>query len=280
MQYTKEELDSIIERHQHYLRHDCEGWLNMRADLSGAILDGADLDGANLSEAELCGANLDGADLCRANLCRANLYGDDLYGANLSGADLSRADLRRANLSEAKLIGANLSGAKLSEAKLIGAYLSRANLSRAKLSRANLSGDDLSRADLIGADLIGAELSGANLIGANLSGAKLSEEESPRLGQILDKAITGYKKSLEGTIITATIPAGAIVFSINNSKCRTNRARIIDMGGAELLHSSYDRSFEYRLFQDIEIKHFNLIYNVECASGFHFFRTRKEAENY
>ena len=31
---------------------------------------------------------------------------------------------------------------------------------------------------------------------------------------------------------------------------------------------------------EIEIKDFNLMYNVECASGFHFFRTRKEAEEY
>ena len=35
-----------------------------------------------------------------------------------------------------------------------------------------------------------------------------------------------------------------------------------------------------RLGQEIEIKDFNLMYNVECASGFHFFRTRKEAEEY
>jgi len=42
----------------------------------------------------------------------------------------------------------------------------------------------------------------------------------------------------------------------------------------------YDQNFEYRLGQEIEIKDFNLMYNVECASGFHFFRTRKEAEEY
>ena len=91
--------------------------------------------------------------------------------------------------------------------------------------------------------------------------------------------MTGYKKTSEGVVITATIPAGAIVFCINGSKCRTNKARIIDMGGQnEVLHSIYDYEFEYRLFQDIEIEDFNLMYNVECASGFHFYRTREEAE--
>jgi hypothetical protein len=70
------------------------------------------------------------------------------------------------------------------------------------------------------------------------------------------------------------------VFCINGSKCRTNLAKITDMAGHEVLHSSYDNSFEYHLGQEIEIKDFNLMYNIECASGFHFFRTREEAENY
>jgi hypothetical protein len=52
------------------------------------------------------------------------------------------------------------------------------------------------------------------------------------------------------------------------------------MDGHEVLHSKHDNSFEYRLGQEINIKDFNLMYNVECASGFHFFRTRKEAEEY
>ena len=81
-------------------------------------------------------------------------------------------------------------------------------------------------------------------------------------------------------VITAEIPAGAIVFCINGKKCRTNRAKITDMGGNELLHSQYDNSFEYTLGKKIVIDDFNLMYNEECASGFHFFRTREEAENY
>ena len=128
------------------------------------------------------------------------------------------------------------------------------------------------------ADLSGANLSGADLSGANLSGANLSDSDRLRLGCILTEPLTGYKKTREGVVITAEIPAGAIVFCINGSKCRTNRAKITDMDRHEVLHSSYDNSFEYRLGQEIDIKDFNLMYNVECASGFHFFRKRKEAE--
>jgi hypothetical protein len=191
---TQEELDKIVEQHQHWIKEDCEGWEYMRANLEGANLYGANLEGANLEGANLYGANLYGA----------NLYGANLYGANLEGANLY----------------------------------------------------------------------GANLYGANLYG------EDFRLGKILTEPLTGYKKTKEGVVITAEIPAGAIVFCINGSKCRTNRAKITDMDGHEILHSSYDNSFEYRLGQEINIKDFNLMYNVECASGFHFFKTRKEAEEY
>ena len=197
---TQEELNKIVEQHQHWLHEDVDGWEEMRADLRRADLSGADLSCANLS----C------ADLRRA----------DLSGANLSCADLSGADLRRADLS-------------------------------------------------------GADLSCADLSGANLSGA-----DQFRLGKVLDEPLTGYKKTREGVVITAEIPAGAIVFCINGSKCRTNKAKITDMDDREVLHSQYDNSFEYRLGQEINIKDFNLMYNVECASGFHFFRTRKEAEEY
>ena len=207
---TQEELDKIIEQHQHWLNEDCEGWEDMKADLRGANLSDANLSDAKLSFADLRGANLSDANLRGANLSDANLRGANLRGANLSDANLRGADLRGADLS-----------------------------------RANFSGDDRFR-----------------------------------LGQILTEPLTGYKKTKEGVVITAEIPAGAIVFCINGSKCRTNKAKITDMAGHDVLHSQYDNNFEYRLGQEIEIKDFNIMYNEECASGFHFFRNRNEAEEY
>ena len=227
---TREELDKIIELHQHWIKEDCEGWEDMKANLRDANFRGAYLRGANFR------------------------------GANLSGADLSDADFRGANLSDADFRGAYLRGANF--------------------RGANLSGADLSGADLRGANLSGADLSGAYLRDANLSGADLRGDDIFRLGKVLDEPLVGYKKTKEGVVITAEIPKGSIVFCINGSKCRTNRAKITDMGGHEVLHSIYDNSFEYSLGQEIEIKDFNLMYNVECASGFHFFKTRKEAEEY
>ena len=232
---TQEELDKIVEQHQHWIHEDVDGWEDMRADLRDKNLSGLSLDGARLD------------------------------GASLVGARLDRASLDRASLDGARLDGASLDGARLDGARLDGASLDRASLDRARLDGACLDGARLDRASLDRASLVGARLVGAEKI---------------RLGQILTEPMTGYKKTKEGMVITAEIPAGAIVFCINGKKCRTNRAKITDMAGHDVLHSQYDKSFEYRLGQEINIKDFNLMYNVECASGFHFFRTREEAENY
>ena len=84
MQYTKEELTGILERHKHWIDEDCDGWEEMRANLQGADLYRANLQGANLQ-----GADLQGANLYRANLQGANLQGADLRGA--INADLALA---------------------------------------------------------------------------------------------------------------------------------------------------------------------------------------------
>ena len=44
----QEELNKIIENHKHYLNKDCEGWEDMRANLSGADLRGLNLQEVNL----------------------------------------------------------------------------------------------------------------------------------------------------------------------------------------------------------------------------------------
>lgn len=157
----------------------------------------------------------------------------------------------------------------------------RADLRYADLRDANLRSANLSDADLSSANLRVAYLSDANLSGANLSGADLDENEKIRLGVCLEKSMTGYKKCEDGVIVTLEIPKYAIVFSINNSKCRTNVAKVIDIdNGLTKVASCYDSKFIYRKGRIVRVKNFNCQYNEECASGIHFFRTRKEAEKY
>ena len=57
----EKKLKEVLENHKHWLNEDCDGWENMRADLSGANLRGADLYRANLSRADLYRANFSGA---------------------------------------------------------------------------------------------------------------------------------------------------------------------------------------------------------------------------
>lgn len=124
---TKSELMTIIEKHQHWLKKDCEGWEEMRADLHGINLAGVHLPGVNLS-----GANLYMADLSNAILHGANLAGADLRWANLRGTDLHDADMTGVNLHRANLSGNDLTGTNLSEAFLFCTNLLDANLSGAE----------------------------------------------------------------------------------------------------------------------------------------------------
>ena len=202
-------LENILSNHRHWLNEDCEGWEDMRA--------------------------------------------------NLSDADLSCADLRDADLSYVNL--------------------SYANLSYANLSRSNLSCDDLSYANLSRSNLSGANLSYADLRDANLSGANLDEQERIRKGIKLSSPIIGWKKCKNNVIVKLEIPRGAIVFSINNSKCRTDKAKVLEVIGADRAYSNC-KYFTYYVGDVIEVFDFNCQYNVECGEGIHFFRTREEAENY
>ena len=169
----------------------------------------------------------------------------------------------------------------------------RANLSGANLKYADLSGANLKYADLSGANLRGANLSGANLSGANLkyadlryadlSGANLRYAKGTliefRKGKMLTEVIIGYKKCRDDVIVKLLIPRGAIVFSINGNKCRTNKAKVLEIEGATRAISQH-KYMSYYVGDEFTVYDFNCEYNVECASGIHFFMTREDAVNY
>ena len=212
------------------------------------------------------------ADLRGANLCDANLR-----SANLCNADLCDADLRDANLRSANLCDADLCNANLRNADLCNTDLRSVNLCNANLYSANLCD-----ADLRGADLRGANLCDADLCNANLRNADLPPKELLRKGIIVKRKMTGWKKCRNGVIVKLEIPKGAIVFSINNNKCRTNIAKVVEICGTDKKQaiSNYDSNFIYELGKTMKVDDFDLMYNVECSTGIHFLKTRKEAEQY
>ena len=232
-------LEEILERHKHWLNRDCENWESMKADLHNV-----DLHSANIR-----GADMRGADMSYANMRSANIRGADMRGANMRGADLHDTDMRSANMRGADLHSANMSYANMIDTNIIGT------------------------------DLRGAKMIDADMRGTNLHDVYMRSADKLRKGIKLSEPIIGWKKCKNNVLVKLEIPRGAIVFSINNSKCRTDKAKVLEIIGSDRAYSKY-KFFSYYVGDIIEVFNFNCEYNVECAEGIHFFKTREEAENY
>ena len=153
------------------------------------------------------------------------------------------------------------------------------DLHNADLHSANMIDADMIDADMRGANIRGANLYGANMMGANLRNVGMRSADKLRKGIKLSEPIIGWKKCQNNVLVKLEIPRGAIIFSINNSKCRTDKAKVLEIIGADRAYSKH-KFFSYYVGDVIEVFNFNCEYNVECAEGIHFFRTREEAEYY
>lgn len=260
----QEELNKILENHQHWIRKDCKGWEKMRADLSESNLSGANLVGADLSYATLFGADLRGANLLEARLVEA-----DLRDANLSGANLLSADLYRANLNQASLSMANLCNANLHEANLIDANLYRVNMNLANLRETDLSGTCFDNACLYDADLCEAK------------DVPFIPYACPEVG-----AFIGFKKA-SYQIVVLEIPEDAKRLSATSRKCRCNKAKVLEIQNIDgtksdvsEVRSGYDSNFIYRVGEMVTVPDFDEDRWNECSTGIHFFINRQDAVNY
>ena len=291
---TQNELNKIIENHQHYLNKDIDGWESMRADLSDKNLSGLNLKNADLAYADLRNADLAYADLRNADLRKADLRDSDLRKADLRKADLAYADLRNAELREANLYRACCLYTNLGRVDLSNAYLRDADLYSAFCCYTNLYGVDLRSADLrdanlSGADLRKADLREANLRNAYLSGTDLSEDTKidcpiacPETGSFI-----GYKKAICKKIVKLQICEDAKRSSATTKKCRCSKALVLaieNMDGFDSrlqeIESRYDPCFIYRVGEIAEVPDFDNDRWNECAPGIHFFMDRQDAVEY
>lgn len=115
MEYTKEELNKMLENHHKWLIDESEGKQFIAkegADLSHGSFFCAELKDACLANIILSYANLSCANLNHADLSNSDLTCVDLYGANLSYASLENANLLNTNFVSANLTNTILSGAK------------------------------------------------------------------------------------------------------------------------------------------------------------------------
>lgn len=251
---TQEELDVLVELHRK--------WLNNEQDGKKLVLSHVSLRYVNLCITNLHCAVLHNVDLRGASLCGSNLTNADLHGTDLHKANLHRADLGYADLSHTDLRYTDMSNASLRDAILDDTNLHFANLHRA--------------------DLRGAKLDNAHFDFSNLLDVELDDPERYRLGVILEKPMTAWKKCRDDKIVKLRIPRGSIVFCVNGKKYRSNKAKVISVNGSdkETAASQFNENFVYTPGKTLEIKDFDLKYNVGCATGIHFFKTRKEAEEY
>jgi len=270
-------LEQLLDEHAEWLYN-----MNPRQPIWGDLIN-ADLSYADLEHVNLSRASLHGVNLKHANLTNANLDNVDLSCANLEDSDLNYINLYNANLTKANLNWASLYEADLRYANLNFSSLKNADLRHADLTAADLESAYLRGVHLDGADLDGAEFNYSNLVHAYLDGAKGDLIEY-RKGKILTEDIIGYKVcdtelSWKKVLVTLKIPRGAIVFSINGDKCRTNRAKVIAIEGADRAYSTF-KYMSYYVGDEFNIYNFNCEYNMECGEGIHFFMTMKEALKY
>ena len=251
---TQNELNKIIEYHQHYLNKDIDGWEFMRADLSYKNLSGLDLRNAKL------------------------------YKANLNNADLSSADLRKADLREADLRDADLNNADLRDADLNNACLRYANLRKTALRNVDLSETDMYEADLKEANLFGSDLKNTNIVCAVINeDTKIDYPITcPETGSFI-----GYKKAVSGKIVKLQICEDAKRSSATTKKCRCSKALVLAIenidesdSGLQGIASIYDPSFIYRVGEIAEVFDFDDNRWDECAPGIHFFMDRQDAVEY
>ena len=260
---TQEQLNKIVENHQHYLNKDVDGWENMKADLSHQDLMDLDLSRKDLRNAIFYNTNLCRANLYNTNLCRANLRNTDLRGASLCEANLENTDFSYANLNDAAFYYADL-------------------------SEVNFRHTDLSGADFYHADLRGVDLSYANLYGADLRFANLRDTKidypiaCPETGSFI-----GYKKAFYKKIVKLQICEDAKRSSATTKKCRCSKALVLAIenidgsdSGLQEIKSYFDFSFIYRVGKIVEVSDFDDNRWNECAPGIHFFMDRQDAIDY
>ena len=238
----------------------------------------------------LSGLDLHNIDLSGLDLRHTILYNTNLRGANLQGSILSHASIHGVDLSYANLDYATCNFTEISHSSLRGATAQHTSFRHTLFNSVDFDNVKINYTDFVYSAFRQSYITPTGI--ANFSCATFNQcamtfaGSLNSCGMIIDTPIRGYKKcgtnGNSPTIVTLEIPRGAIVFSINGSKCRTNKAIVlsIDGDGIDKAYSFYDEEFVYRVGDELVIDDFDLRYNVECGAGIHFFLTKKEAENY
>lgn len=203
------------------------------------------------------------------------IYGENLYSINFSGLTLENVEFDRCNLDLCKF----------NNAELLSTDFNTCIINRIYFGTCKIKKVDFIRCLLDEVYFTNSSFDNVDFDFSTLLDVKLPERENIRRGVILKEDLIGYKKGRNAEIITLLIPKGSVVFSINNNKCRTNRAKVLEIKNSfgrnvETAISDFDHTFVYKVGQSYEIDNFDTRYNIECGTGIHFFKTLEEAIQY
>ena len=207
--------------------------------------------------------------------------------------ELRRVHFRNVNLSYSCFGTIRLTGVFFENVSLVGASFNSSTLYTAYFMDVDLSHAEFKHATLENVRFENVKLLHSSFLYANMTCVHSSDRNflGLRRGKCLNKKIIGWKKCSTGTVtgrvlVKLEIPKGAVVFSINDNKCRTNMVKVLDivsMDGKKHFkkaYSMYTSLFVYKVGETIIEPDFDCRYNIECSSGIHFFRTKREAKNY
>ena len=214
-----------------------------------------------------------GHDGSRADFSNAFLEGRDFGCTRLDNANFRGASLKHASFAGCSLVGATFEYADLRDAEFYEANLCKASFSNAKLEGVLC----LETAWLRGADFRRA------------IGVPSLPMACPETGSFRAFKKCKISENWGRAIVELEIPARAKRSSANGRKCRASEAKVVriyvEKDGKRInirsAYSWWDPTFVYEVGKVVKPLHpFDEGRWDECASGIHFFMTRKEAEDY
>ena len=169
------------------------------------------------------------------------------------------------------------------------------DFSRATFMNCDMSKIRFVRCNFADVDFIDCNLRSVDFDGCNLHSCRFISCKGDlleyRTGKLLTEDLIGYKKCTsskfghETRIVKLKIPRGAIVFSINGYKCRTNTVEVLDIydeydGEHKDVAYSVFNGMSYHVGDKITVYNFDCDYSTECGEGIHFFMDEKSAIDY
>ncbi len=250
-----------------------------------------DLSNTMFSDIDFSFVLLEDANLTDCLFIRCNFNSSLFKRCDFTGSQFSECHLERCNFDTITMLDTTcfkndfsnsvfrndccLTRTHFKNCNFAGSLFSKTSLTNTKFFNSNLF--DVTFCD--SCDLHGNDFDFSNLTDCLFKELPCEPAAQYMQGKILTKPIIGYKKCEDDVIVKLEIPRGAIVFSINGRKCRTNKAKVIEIIGAKRAMSTYTY-MTYYVGDEFTIYDFNCLYNQECATGIHFFTTLAEAENY